>query len=42
MNQDIDGDESELVDPPNWMALISILVIVAGFLLLCMGIMGKM
>lgn len=40
MDQDTDVDESKLIDPPTWIALIGILVIAVGFVLLIMGIMG--
>ena len=41
MDQDTDVDESKLIDPPTWIALIGILVMVASFVLLGMGIMGR-
>lgn len=41
MDQDTDVDESKLIDPPAWMALIGILGIVASFVLLIMGIIGR-
>jgi hypothetical protein len=40
MDQDTDVDESKLIDPPTWIALIGILVIAAGFVLLGMGYNG--
>ncbi|TCK93144.1 hypothetical protein EDC19_1323 [Natranaerovirga hydrolytica] len=41
MDRDTDVDESKLIDPPAWMAIIGILGIVASFVLLIMGIMGR-
>ena len=41
MDQDTDVDESKLIDPPAWMALIGILGIVASFVLLIMGMIGR-
>ena len=41
MDRDTDVDESKLIDPPAWMALIGILGIVASFVLLGMGIVSR-
>lgn len=38
MDRDTDVDESKLLEPPTWMALIGLIGIVAGFVLLGMGI----
>ena len=41
MDQDTDVDESKLIDPPTWMAILGILGVVTGFVLLIMGIMDR-
>jgi hypothetical protein len=41
IDQDTDVDESKLIDPPTWMALIGLMGIAASFVLLVMGIMDR-
>jgi hypothetical protein len=41
MDRDTDVDESKLIDPPTWISLIGLMGIVASFVLLVMGIMGR-